>query len=604
MSRDTSWVLGVVFVVALLHASTPVGGAQQGSVTEPESAQPTNASESPDATSCVLCHGDEDLFEQEQLQIVQGYREGAHSAAGLSCHDCHGGNPDPAIADDMDAAMDESYEPNPYVGVPDATAVPKTCGRCHSSPEYMRRYNPNARVDQEREYWTSQHGLLLKSGDVRVATCTSCHGVHGILAADNPRSSVYPTHVAQTCRGCHSDAERMADYELPNGLPLPIEQYDRWRQSVHAAALLEREDLSAPTCNDCHGNHGAMPPGVQSIAYVCGECHGREADLFRQSPKSTGFETHNELLADAGPDGCAACHSEPEPAAQITDMHSMTECAACHSNHGVVRPTVAMLSPLPETPCVFCHGGPDALLPGAPDPQEQIQRYEQVRDRLLQQASAQGLEAEQRFNWLVDQTTVLEVHSVAGRSDREDQPSLRPEFERLFTKFRIGKTTYTYPDPVTGEPIEARVRRCTSCHAGEDVLGEEAHGRTVAGQLIDRMRDLTSRTARAERILLAAQRGGVQTRDAAEQIDGAVDTQIELEVLLHEFAAGEDSSFVAKYKEGIEHAEAALGAGRQALGELGFRRRGLAVSLVIIVFVLLALGLKIRQLSDRRTDEL
>ena len=283
-------------------------------------------------------------------------------------------------------------------------------------------------------------------------------------------------------------------------------------------------------------------------------------------------------------------------------MQSMTECAACHGNHGVVRPTVAMLSPLPETPCVFCHEETVLLTPGAPDPQEQIERYEQVRDRLLQQASDRGLETEQRFNWLVDQTTILEVHNVTGSSGREDKPSLRPEFERLFTKFRIGKTTYTYPDPVTGEPIEARVRRCTSCHAGEDVLGEEAHGRTVAGQLIDRMRDLTSRTARAERILLAAQRGGVQTRDAAEQIDGAVDTQIELEVLLHEFATGEDSSFVAKYKEGIEHADAALAAGQDALGELGFRRRGLTVSLVIIFLVLLALGLKIRQLSDQRTD--
>ena len=285
MSRDTSWVLGVVFVVALLHASAPVSASQQGDGTEPESAQPTNASESRDATSCVLCHGDGDLFEQEQLQIVQEYREGVHAEAGLSCHDCHGGNPDPAIADDMDAAMDESYKSNPYLGVPDATAVPGYCGRCHSSPEYMRRFNPNARVDQEREYWTSQHGLLLKSGDANVATCSSCHGVHGILAADNPRSSVYPTHVAETCRGCHGDAERMADYELPNGLPLPIDQYERWRESVHAAAMLEREDLSAPTCNDCHGNHGAMPPGVQSIAYVCGECHGREADCFARAPR-------------------------------------------------------------------------------------------------------------------------------------------------------------------------------------------------------------------------------------------------------------------------------------------------------------------------------
>ena len=34
------------------------------------------------------------------------------------------------------------------------------------------------------------------------------------------------------------------------GQPLPIDQYARWRESVHADSLLVREDLSAPTCND------------------------------------------------------------------------------------------------------------------------------------------------------------------------------------------------------------------------------------------------------------------------------------------------------------------------------------------------------------------
>jgi hypothetical protein len=583
MIRGGFWSFGITLILGLWFVRLPDAVSQQGN------------------TSCIQCHGDEELFDQEHVQMVEDVRQGVHGVIGLSCHDCHGGNPDPSLADDMDTAMDESYRPNPYRGSPEPTEVPGHCGGCHSSPEYMRRFNPNARVDQEREYWTSQHGQALKSGDVRVATCTSCHGVHGILASENPRSSVYPTLVAETCRTCHADEERMSHYQLPNGRPLPIDQYEHWRESVHAAALLEREDLSAPTCNDCHGNHGAMPPGVQSIAYVCGTCHGREAELFRQSPKSVGFETHNELLADMGSEGCAECHADPEPAAKITDMHSMTECAACHGNHGVVRPTLAFLSPLPETPCDFCHEGSDALPPDAPDPREQIESYNLHRSRLLQQASERGLEGEGRFDWLVDEALSLEYHRIAGGIGSDSQ--LRAEFERLYTRFRIGKTTYTYTDPVTGEEKKASIRRCVDCHSGEDVLGEDALGRTVARELLDRMRELTAKTARAERILLAAQRGGVQTRDAAEQIDGAVDTQIELAVLLHEFAPGEDSGFISKYKEGLEHAKAALDAGREARGELAFRRRGLAVSLLIILLVLLALGLKIRQLSAHKAGD-
>jgi len=53
------------------------------------------------------------------------------------------------------------------------------------------------------------------------------------------------------------------------------------------------------------------------------------------------------------------------------------------------------------------------------------------------------------------------------------------------------------------------------------------------------------------------------------------------------------------HAEGIAHADAALVAGEEALGELLFRRQGLAVALVLIVFVLIGLALKIRELSAR-----
>ena len=48
----------------------------------------------------------------------------------------------------------------------------------------------------------------------------------------------------------------------------------------------------------------------------------------------------------------------------------------------------------------------------------------------------------------------------------------------------------------------------------------------------------------------------------------------------------------------MEHALGGFAAGGDALAELAFRRKGLAVSLVIIVLVLIGLGLKIRQISS------
>lgn len=555
------------------------------------------AAEPPKPTSCVACHGNPDLWDAKALRVVEGFREDVHAEAGLSCQDCHGGNPDPSLADDGAAAMDKAYKPNPFRGATERRAVPAACGRCHSDPAYMKRFNPSQRIDQEKEYWTSRHGRALLHGDAGVATCVDCHGVHGILGPGNPRSPVYPTKVAETCRVCHEDTKRMAGRLLPDGRRLPVDQYAHWRQSVHARALLEKGDLSAPSCNKCHGNHGATPPGVDSIALVCGQCHGREAQLFRASPKRAGFEEHGSLLAQAGAKGCAACHEAPAPPAKLGQGHVLSECASCHGNHGVVRPTVALLAPLPATPCAFCHETPEAVTKEPSESEARQRRYERAREGLLAAAASQKLEGQERFDWLVDQALRLPTHVVGGGAEG-GAPALRPEFERLFTKFRIGKSYYTYVDPATGQEARHAQLRCSDCHASEPEAASK--GLRTAAEILGSMRDLTALTAGAERTLLAARRGGVETRGALAELDRAVDAQIELEVLVHTFSTAPDGPFAGKHREGLEHARAALAAGRAALDELSSRRKGLAVSSIFILMVLVGLGLKIRQISRER----
>ena len=207
-----------------------------------------------------------------------------------------------------------------------------------------------------------------------------------------------------------------------------------------------------------------------------------------------------------------------------------------------------------------------------------------------------GIEGEALYNWLVDQALVLPEHSLTT-TEEVGTIVLRPEFERLWTKFRIGKTTYTYSDPVTGEPVEARVIRCDTCHAEEPLLADDPIGLTTSREIMHRMHEVISTTARAERVLLRARRGGVETREALLEIDQAVDAHIELQVLVHDFQLGEDSEFVAKQAAGLEHALAGLKAGGEALDELAYRRRGLMISIGIIALLLVALALKIRQVS-------
>ena len=108
--------------------------------------------------------------------------------------------------------------------------------------------------------------------------------------------------------------------------------------------------------------------------------------------------------------------------------------------------------------------------------------------------------------------------------------------------------------------------------------------------------------ARPLRSCFAVSRGGVETRETLLEIDQAVDAQIGLQVLVHSFAVDEAGEFSELQAQGMEHARTAVELGREALEELAYRRRGLAVALLIILVVLIGLALKIREISARREE--
>jgi hypothetical protein len=265
--------------------------------------------------SCLQCH--KELGDKPSALIAGDI----HFQRGLSCVHCHGGDATKGADGDPSAAMDPAKG---YVGVPKPADVGQFCAKCHADLNFMRRFNPQARTDQWNEYQTSVHGQLLQKGDAKVATCVSCHSVHNIKSVKDPTAPVYPTNVANTCAECHAKSDYMKPYRIST------DQFEKYQRSVHGQALVVQQDLAAPSCNDCHGNHGATPPGVASVAHVCGQCHARQGELFDASPHRARFAEMN-----------------------------MAACVTCHGNHEIARPTDALLGTGADSTCVSCHSEGD-----------------------------------------------------------------------------------------------------------------------------------------------------------------------------------------------------------------------------------------------------
>jgi len=286
--------------------------------------------------NCVVCHTDptaqdpETLFSTDPESSaspphldLKEFLSDVHFRRDLSCAGCHGGDPsDEDMADEIYDSWPEAPERHE-----DRTWIPDFCASCHADPVFMRRFNPALPTDQYAKYKDSRHGQrLLREGDSKAAQCVSCHTAHGIRGPKSPRSSVHPQRIPYTCGGCHADDEYMEGYVGSDGEPLPTDQLEQFETSVHGRALLARRDLGAPACNDCHGNHAAMPPEISSIAQVCRTCHAGNGELFDGSRHKRAFE-----------------------------RHGWPECEMCHGNHAITNADDSMLSEPSSPLCYECH---------------------------------------------------------------------------------------------------------------------------------------------------------------------------------------------------------------------------------------------------------
>lgn len=139
--------------------------------------------------TCGMCHGE--ISEQFRASV-----HGAAAAKGVAaapvCTTCHG--------EHSILAKDDQASPV------NAAHIRETCGQCHGNLLLSRRFG--LPTDRILSFDASFHGLAAKAGSQSVANCASCHGFHDILPSSDPKSSINPENLPETCGRCHEGAGR------------------------------------------------------------------------------------------------------------------------------------------------------------------------------------------------------------------------------------------------------------------------------------------------------------------------------------------------------------------------------------------------------------
>ncbi|HET7292413.1 MAG TPA: cytochrome b/b6 domain-containing protein [Vicinamibacteria bacterium] len=268
---------------------------------------------------CASCHDD---VGREYAESVHGLAAKAGSGDAASCRSCHGPVHDVVPRGDRGSKVNKRN-------------LPATCGACHADPEFLVHHRiPFAKPVEA--YRLSVHGRAVERGDPKAASCSDCHGSHGIQPARSPQSKINHFRVATTCGSCHGQiAATFGD-------------------SVHGQAV-KAGARDAPVCTDCHGEHTILAPSeagslvnpARVSSATCGHCHGDERLTDRYNlpkDKVPAFaDSFHGLAGRAGSQtvaNCASCHGvhnilpSRDPRSTVHPANLAKTCGACHPGAG------------------------------------------------------------------------------------------------------------------------------------------------------------------------------------------------------------------------------------------------------------------------------
>lgn len=232
---------------------------------------------------CLACHGQK----QSPYFIDEArYKESVHGV--FPCQSCH----------------------VTISGYPHTNVQRVNCEICH-----LRGAN-GAPMSQALQYVMSVHGKLSK-GIENAPRCQTCHGSHYVLPSANPRSETFRKKIPSLCARCH-----------------PAE-YDVYITSIHGTEFLEKNNMKAATCIDCHEEHLIPNPEEKKwklwLIGECGSCHRKKLDTYHDTYHGRVTELGFTTVAK-----CSDCHGShgilpPEnPKSSISSANILSTCRKCH----------------------------------------------------------------------------------------------------------------------------------------------------------------------------------------------------------------------------------------------------------------------------------
>lgn len=264
---------------------------------------------------CAVCHDAAVKAWTGSVHARKELRDGA------TCRACHGPAHGVTGAADPKSAVSRR-------------ALPNTCGSCHANPEFLAKHKiPFARPVEA--YRLSVHGRAVAAGR-QAASCSDCHGNHGIVPAREAASKINHWNVAATCGACHQ--EIAATYA----------------GSVHGQAM-KAGVRGAPICTDCHGEHAILAPSepgslvnpARVSSKTCGHCHADErlAERYNlpQDKVPAYQDSFHGLASRSGKQtvaNCASCHgvhnilASSDPKSTVHPENVGKTCGACHPGAG------------------------------------------------------------------------------------------------------------------------------------------------------------------------------------------------------------------------------------------------------------------------------